>query len=51
VVYHYGVVFLCADLINAIAPLEEDEAAADGGFILYQNMSDTSQIQSVYSKR
>jgi RHS repeat-associated protein len=28
----------------------EDEAAADGGFILYPNMSNTNQIQSVYSK-
>ena len=26
------------------------EDAADGGFILYPNMSNTSQIQSVYSK-
>jgi len=28
----------------------EGEAAADGGFILYPNMSNTNQIQSVYSK-
>jgi hypothetical protein len=26
------------------------EDAADGGFILYPNMSNTNQIQSVYSK-
>jgi hypothetical protein len=26
------------------------ENAADGGFVLYPNMSNTNQIQSVYSK-
>ncbi|WP_347989706.1 hypothetical protein [Methylomonas sp. AM2-LC] len=29
---------------------DEQISAADGGFILYPNMSNTSQIQSVYSK-
>jgi hypothetical protein len=29
---------------------DEEISAADGGFILYPNMSNTSQIQSVYSK-
>jgi RHS repeat-associated protein len=30
---------------------DEEISAADGGFILYPNMSNTNQIQSVYSKK
>jgi len=35
---------------SAAASQEENSSAADGGFVLYPNMSNTNQLQSVYQK-